>query len=355
MHINSIITGTGRFLPEKRVPNSYFLQNVFHDKSGNKIDKPNESIIKKLEEISGIRERKYIGDSQDSAELATGAALRAIEDSGLSKESIDGIICAHNFGNLLPGESQGRLLPNLGAVVKARLDIQNHRCFSYDILFGCPGWLEGMIIAHQYIQSGSAENILVIGVEVISRLLDPGDLDSMLFGDGAGATILSRKTESHKRGILGHNTYSHCGEELDYLKMGYSPSSQVDFLTPKMQGRSVYRYGVTHIPNLIDECFTKFNLDPHTFTKFLFHQANEKMIKAIAAHIFKQYDIKTSIDDLVPFTVQETGNASVATIPTLLDEILKSRLDGHSLDPGQNVVMASVGAGMHCNCLAYQF
>jgi len=354
-YINSIITGTGSAIPANRVPNSAFLNNKFIGKDGKPVTKNPQQVIDKLEQISGIRERKYIGDDQDTAALGARAGERAIEDAGINKENIDGIIVAHNFGNIQPGDHQGQMIPNLAAVVKHRLGIHNHKCFAYDVLFGCPGWLESMIIAHQYLQLGKATNLLVVGVEVISRILDPHDLDSMLFGDGAGATIVSGIKEDSKRGLLAHNTYSHCMEELDYLKMGCAVAKDgQDILSPKMNGRGVFKYGMTYLPQLITETLGDANVEIKDVSKFLFHQANEKMIMKISQQLLSQYEIDTPMEDLVPFMVQETGNSSVATIPTMIDFINHDRLLPHTINTNDNIVMTSVGAGMHCNCLIYK-
>ena len=352
--INSVITGTGSAIPANKVPNSAFLKNTFKDKTGNVITKKPEEVIAKLEQISGIRQRKYIGENQDTADLGARAAMRAIANAKIDKDAIDGLIVAHNFGNIKPGGHQGHLVPNLAAVIKNRLGIKNHRCFAYDVLFGCPGWLEAMIIAHQYLQCGRFKNILVVGVEVISRILDPEDLDSMLFGDGAGATLLSAVEEENQRGIIDHNTYSHCNEELDFLVMGCVPTKNGNMLSPKMNGRQVFKYGMTHLPSLIAECLASAEIEVKDVTKFLFHQANEKMIMAISKQLLKQHNVDTKLEDLVPYTVHETGNSSVATIPTLIDQIRRNQLLPHELIKGNYTVMASVGAGMHCNCLVYK-
>jgi 3-oxoacyl-[acyl-carrier-protein] synthase-3 len=355
-HLRSVISGIGSYFPSRRVTNQDFLNHEFYTREGKKVEKSTENIVEKLRQISGIRERRYIGEEQDSASLAAEAARNALADAGMDGESLDGIIVAHNFGNILPGSSTGHLIPNLAAVMKGRLGISNPKIFAYDILFGCPGWLEAMIIAHQYLLNGRARHILVVGVEVISRILDPHDMDSMLFGDGAGAAVLSAVEEPGQGGVLSHLTFSHCNEELDFLRMGPSNNPEAEaMLSPKMNGQKVFRYGIEHMPKLINECLEMAEVSVHDVSKFLFHQANEKMILRIAENLLANQEVHGSASDLVPINVHYTGNSSVATIPTMIDLIKRGMMENHSIHEGDITVMASVGAGMHCNCMVYQF
>lgn len=356
MHINSVISGTGAYLPENVVPNSDFQKNKFYKKKGETLEKDSKAIVKKLEEISGIRERRYIEDHHDTAELAVIAGKRALEDAGFTGEELDGIIVAHDVGNLVHGQQFTYTVPNLAAVVKKRLEIDNYKCSAFDIMFGCPGWLEGVILAHQRIACGQAKHILVIGVEVVSRRMDPHDLDSMLFGDGAGAMIISAQESDEKKGILNYETWSHCTNgEPEYITMG--PSYNEDYqdgLYVKMQGKMVYRYAVTVVPDLINSCLEKAKMPLTEVDKFVLHQANEKMLIAMGERIYKHHNIEGDIEKMIPMNLYKTGNTSVATIPTLFDQIVKGQHEGHSINEGDLIVMASVGAGMHANCMLYR-
>ena len=355
-HVRSVISGIGSYFPSRKVTNDDFLHHEFYTRDGKKVEKSTENIVEKLRQISGIQERRYIGDEEDSATLAAHAARNALSDAGMDSETLDGIIVAHNFGNILPGSSSGHLIPNLAAIMKGRLGISNPRIFAYDVLFGCPGWLEAMIIAHQYLLNGRAKNILVVGVEVISRLLDPHDMDSMLFGDGAGAAILSAVEDPDQGGVLSHLTFSHCNEELEFLRMGPSNNPEAaPILSPKMQGQKVFRYGIEHMPHLITECLRMAEVPVQEVSKFLFHQANEKMILRIAENLLSKQEMKKTASELVPINVHYTGNSSVATIPTMIDLIKRGKMENHQINNGDITVMASVGAGMHCNCMVYQF
>ncbi len=137
----------------------------------------------------------------------TEAARLAIADSGLDLNDLDGIIVAHNAGNMLIGEGVFHTVPNMAAYLKNALEITKYDCFAYDVLFACPGWLQSVIQAHQTIQNGDGENILVVGIEVASHLLDPHDLDSMILADGCGAAVLSKGVKN--KGVLAYSTFSH--------------------------------------------------------------------------------------------------------------------------------------------------
>ncbi|EAY26879.1 3-oxoacyl-ACP synthase III family protein [Microscilla marina] len=357
MYTNSVITGTGAYLPKTEVPGSYFHQNTFYRKNGEPIEKPSEAVADKVEEISGIRERRYIEEHHHTAHMAALAAQNAIVSAGIDKEQLDTIIVAHNFGNLVDQSQGSHLIPNLAALVKHHLQIKNQRCAAFDLLFGCPGWVQAVIQAHQSIACGDAQHVLVIGAEAMSRVLDPHDPDSMLFGDGAGAVVVSGFQEEQPRGVLANKTFSHCEEEVNYLKMGASTNPDLDKgLYVKMQGKKVYRYAVENMPELIHECLEKADVPLENISKFLLHQANEKMLKAIFEKTLNgAEDAASRFCKQVPVILQNIGNSSVATIPTLLDVMLKGKLPEHTVDKNDVVVMASVGAGMHTNCLVYRF
>ena len=129
---NSVIIGTGSYLPEEIITNDHFLNRQFYKADGTKITKPTSEITKKLQDISGIESRRYAGKDSDTVTLAVKASKAAIADSGLDKETIDGIIVAHNFGNMKDGQKASSLLPNVAALVKNKLDIKNHHCFAFD-------------------------------------------------------------------------------------------------------------------------------------------------------------------------------------------------------------------------------
>lgn len=356
MSSRSIILGTGSEIPEMLVPNSHFDSSEFYGRDGVRIDKSTKEIIEKLESITGIRERRYVPFDRDSIELMTGASKLAIADAGLDVNQLSGIIVAHNAGNMVPQTGSFHTVPNLAAILKNGIECTNHNCFAYDLLFGCPGWLQGVIQAHQTIRCGDGRHILVTGLEVASRMLDPHDVDSMILADGCGACVVSQ-SENKTKGIISYSTFSHGQDDNRIIYLGESNKKGVaGSCYFHMNGREVYKYATEWVPKVIKDALDKANLKIGEVDIFLFHQANAKMLCAIAknlAHICGARE--NSLADKIPSTIEFLGNTSVATIPTMLDLIRKEKLDGYRIRDGQIAVMASVGAGMHCNALVYRF
>ncbi len=251
------------------------------------------------------------------------------------------------------------IVPSLASRVKYRLGIKNPRTIAYDLPFGCPGWLQGIIQADYYIRSGDAKKILVIGADVLSRICDPHDRDSMLYADGAGATILeARGNESPPFGSLGHNTRSDTLHHSKMLYMGKSYNPELENYGEvylKMKGRKLYQYALEHVPQAIKECLDNCNVHLREVKKILIHQANGKMDDAIIERLYKLYGMDEMPEFALPMTISWLGNASVATIPTLLDLILKGEMKDHDLRQGDLVIFASVGAGMNINAMVYRF
>jgi 3-oxoacyl-[acyl-carrier-protein] synthase-3 len=189
------ITGIGSYIPEKKISNSDFGNHVFLNEDGTAFGYPNEVVINKFKGITGIEHRRYAEDKLSSSDLAFFAAEKAIANAGIDPETIDYIIFAHNFGDVKKGTIQSDMLPSLATRVKHKLQIKNPKCVAYDILFGCPGWIEGVLQANAFIKSGMAQRCLVIGSETLSRVVDVHDRDSMIYSDGAGASILEASAD----------------------------------------------------------------------------------------------------------------------------------------------------------------
>lgn len=356
MAIKSIITGTGSSFPGRRIENAHFENFIFYDKDGRPMSKSGKEIVQKLEVISGIKERRYVREEEDSSNILAEASQNAIADAGIDRNEIGAIIVAHNAGNML-ANAKGTFhpIPNLAAVLKNRLHIENHECVAYDILFGCPGWVQGAIQANLLIQAGEAKHVLVVGVEVLSRLLDPHQMDSMLLGDGCGAVLFSA-AENSTEGVLSWATFSHALDDLHHISLGPSLNPNVEgHCFFKMNGKEVYRYAATWMPKVIQKALDKVRLTPRDIDLFFFHQANAKMLTAIARNLMQLYgQEKEPYEHKIPSNIAFTGNTSVATIPTLFDLIKRGKMEGFRLEKGQKYVFASVGAGMHCNALVYQ-
>lgn len=347
------ITGTGAYLPKKVVKNDAFLNHQFLNTDGSNIGHPNAVIIDKFKAITGIEERRYATADLKTSDLGFLAAEQAIADAGIDKESLDYIIFAHNFGDLATANTQGDTLPSLATRVKHLLKIKNPSCVAYDMIFGCPGWVEGVIQANAFIKSGMANNCLVIGGETLSRVVDDHDRDSMIYADGAGATVI-QKTEDGGH-ILSHASETHAQDEAYHLFFGnsYKPNHAVDTRFIKMNGRKIYEFACLNVPRAMKTCLEKSGKDISEVKKIFIHQANEKMDEAIVKRFYKLYG-KTMPKDIMPMIIQETGNSSVATIPTLLDRVKRQQMEQHSISKGDLVLFASVGAGMNINCIAYQ-
>jgi 3-oxoacyl-[acyl-carrier-protein] synthase-3 len=349
----SIITATGCYIPPRRVLNRQFLENEFYQPDGKRVPKNNEDIVNKLQEITCIRERRYIEDDLTTSDMAYHAAEKALE--GIDRESLDYIIVGQNLGDVKADNITPDMVPTIAARVKHKLRIKNPYCVAYDIPFGCPGWLQGMITADCYIRSGDARKVMVIGAETLSRISDPHDVDCMIYSDGAGATVM--EAAENGGGVLAHLTRSDTYDKVHLLTLGksYSPNRNGTELFIKMEGHEIYKYAVRTVPKLVKQCLDKAGLTLSDVTKVLIHQANQKMDEAILERLFKLYKIDDIPEGIMPMTISWLGNSSVATLPTMLDLLQREKLKGHKkLESGDIAVFASVGAGMNINAMVYQ-
>jgi 3-oxoacyl-[acyl-carrier-protein] synthase-3 len=313
-------------------------------------------IIKKFEQITGIYERRYANKEMNASDMAAIAADVAIKDAGIDPESIDQIIVAQNFGNVSKHTIQSDAVPSLASRVKQILGIKNPSCIPYDLLFGCPGWIQGLIHAEAFFKSGQAKRCLVIGTETLSRVIDSYDRDSMIFSDGAGAVIVEAQEREDGPGVLGLVAQSFVIDELNYIFMGksYFPEADPRVRYIKMQGRKVYEFSLKHVPEAMKACLEKSKVDIKDVKKIFIHQANEKMDIAIIKAFYMLYDISTIPVNIMPMNIKELGNSSVATVPTLFDMVKRGTIPDHALKQGDIVLFASVGAGMNINAICYK-
>ena len=348
------ITGCGSCIPSIVLQNSAFLGHSFLDNQGAVLKVDNETIIDKFNSITGIDERKYISPELKTSDIAHLAAQKAIEDANVDPETIDYIIVAHNFGDITSESKQIDTLPSLASRVKTKLKIQNPKCVAFDILFGCPGWVEAMIQAQAFIKAGMAKKCLVIGADALSRVVDLHDRDSMIYADGAGATLLEES--SQEGGILSHSTLTYTADnEADFIFYGKSYNTEElngdKFI--KMQGRKVYEFALNKVPAAMKQCLDEANVDIENLKKIFIHQANKKMDEAIVKRFYRLYK-KHMPEEILPMNIKEFGNSSVATVPTLFDLVVKQNYKGHSINKGDIILFASVGAGMNINAITYQ-
>jgi 3-oxoacyl-[acyl-carrier-protein] synthase-3 len=355
-NIYSLITGTGSYLPENIVKNEEFLSTTFYDNNGKKIETDSREIIDKFEKITNIVERRYVCDNYVTSDIASIAAKRALESSNTDPESLDYIIVAHNFGDVKSNNRKTDIVPSIASRIKSKLKIKNPNSVAYDVIFGCPGWLQGSIQANYYIRSGDAKKVMVIGAETLSRVSDKYDRDSMLYSDGAGATIFEGTQSSEPVGVLSHSTRTDAVGYADLLVMekSYNPEENNNEIFLKMNGRKLYEYALNYVPQLVKNCIEKAKLTLNNINKVLIHQANGKMDEAILQRLFKLYNLDRALPCVMPMTIDKFGNNSVASLPILLDLILKNKLDEHKISSGDNIVFASVGAGMNINAMTYR-
>ena len=348
------ITGVGSYIPEIKVANTDFGEHVFLNEDGSPFGYPNEVVIGKFKSITGIEKRRYAAPEQSTSDLAFLASKKAIESAGIDPETIDYIIFAHNFGDVKHGAIQSDIIPSLATRVKQKLQIKNPKCVAYDILFGCPGWIEGVLQANAFIKSGMAKRCLVIGAETLSRVVDPHDRDSMIYSDGAGATVIEASDD--ETGLLSYESATYALDEAGYLFFGksYNPTLDEDTRYIKMHGRKIYEFALSEVPSAMKSCLDKSGLSIDDVKKILIHQANEKMDEAIIHRFYKLFD-RSVPKDIMPMSIHELGNSSVATVPTLFDLLINGKIENQELHKGDILLFASVGAGMNVNAFVYRY
>lgn len=351
--MNIKITGTGSYIPTEIVTNSDFSEHLFLNEDGSNFKSSNDIITEKFVEITGIQERRYASDNLVNSDLGFIAAQKAIEDAKIDPETLDYIIFAHNYGDIKANTIQSDTVPSLATRVKYLLQIKNPKCVAYDVLFGCPGWIEGVIQAQAYIKAGMAKRCLVIGSETLSRVVDKHDRDSMIYSDGAGAAVIEATEENG--GIIANESATFSFDEAKYLYFGNSFNKDEDENVRyiKMYGRKIYEFALNNVPNAIASCLDKSGFKIDDVKKILIHQANEKMDEAIINRFYRIYK-KEVPKDIMPMSIYKLGNSSVATVPTLFDLILKGEIENQSIIKGNVIIFASVGAGMNINAIVYQ-
>lgn len=348
------ITGTGSYIPDTIEKNEDFNQHVFLNSDGSTINSTNEVIVEKFKAITGIVERRYAESHLVASDMGAFAAERAISDANIDPETLDYIIVAHNFGDVKYQTIQSDTVPSLAARIKHTLRIKNPKCVAYDILFGCPGWIQGVIQAEAFIKAGMAKKCLVIGTETLSRVIDKHDRDSMIFSDGSGAAVIEATDE--EGGILNSEALSFTYNEADYLNFGSSNNKSLPKETRyiKMNGRKIYEFSLINVPKAMKECLDTSGKKISDVKKIFIHQANEKMDEAIVERFYKLYNTNPP-KDIMPMCIQKLGNSSVATVPTLFDLVKNNKLEGFSLHKDDVLIFASVGAGMHVNAMVYKY
>ena len=295
----SRIIGTGSYLPEKILTNKN-LESI--------VDTTDEWIV----ERTGIKQRHIAEDNESTSSMAINASIDAIKSSGVSVKDIDLVIVATT--------TPDQIFPSTACIVQNKLNIVAP---AFDIQAACTGFIYALSVADNYIRTGMSKNILVIGSEKYSNLLDWNDRSTcVLFGDGAGAVILSADS---KQGIISSHIHAD-GQYNDLLS--------VENNHIKMKGNEVFKVAVNTLSKLVDETLTNNNMDKTSIDWLVPHQANLRIIKAAAKKL------SLSLDQVV-VTVDDHANTSAASIPLALNEAVK---DGR-IKEDQVLLLEAFGSG----------
>ncbi len=316
--INAVIAGIGVCVPDRVLTNND-LENIVHTSD--------EWILSR----SGIRERRIASPREATSDLATVAAVRAMEDAEVMPEQVDLVIVATN--------SPDMLFPATACLVQDRIGAKNAGAF--DLAAGCTGFIYALCVGSQFIATGSYSTVLVIGSETLSRFVNWEDRGTcVIFGDGAGAVVL--KPVSEDNGILAFKLWSDggAGRHLTLPAGGSKRPATKDTVDSKlhyiqMNGHEVFKLAVRAMGKVAQEVLASAGLKKSELDFFIPHQANLKIIEAVA----RRLDIPT---EKVLINVDRYGNTSTASIPLALEEALRSG----RIKKGDHIVMVGFGAGM---------
>ncbi|MGR9046476.1 MAG: beta-ketoacyl-ACP synthase III [Gammaproteobacteria bacterium] len=306
------VIGTGGYLPEQIRTNDDISKTV-------------DTSDAWIYERTGIKSRRIASDDETASSMGEIAARQAIEAAGIEAEEIDLIIVATG--------TPDRVYPSTGCLLQKRLGIQN--CVAFDIQAACSGSLFALSIADQYIKSGAADKVLIVGSEICSRVVDWTDRSTcILFGDGAGAVLLEA---SDKPGILSTHIHSDGGyEDLLYLPNPQS-SAEAQRSEPSyvsMRGNEVFKIAVNTLGRIVDETLAANKMQQSDVDWLVPHQANTRIIAATAKKL------KMSMDNVV-LTLENQGNTSSASVLLALNEGIR---DGR-IQRGHIILLEAFGAG----------
>lgn len=306
---------------------SYVSKNIISNFDLEKIMDTSDEWIKTR---TGIRERRIVDENEATSDLATKAALNAIKDANLTPEDIDLIIVATITPDMI--------FPSTACLVQANIKATKAACF--DLEAACSGFIYGITVAKQFIESNTYKHVLVIGAEALSRILDYEDRSTaILFGDGAGAVVMGPVSEG---GVLSTSLGSD-GNGKDYLNIpaggSKTPASEdsiknrLHFI--KMAGNDVFKFAVRIMQDASVECIESANLEIQDIDYLIPHQANIRIIEASAKRL------KLSMDK-VYVNLDKYGNMSAASIPVALDEAYREG----KIKKGDNIVLVGFGGGL---------
>ncbi|MGJ7918042.1 beta-ketoacyl-ACP synthase III [Massilia sp. LXY-6] len=318
MTVYSKIIGTGSYLPAQRVTNHDLAAQL----GAKGIETSDEWIVTR----SGISARHYAAADENASDLAVKAAHKALEAAGLEAGQIDLIIVATStpdfYGNF----------PSTACIVQNKLGIRNNSA-AFDVAAVCSGFVYAMSTADAFIKAGNAKNVLVIGTEVFSRILDFNDRGTcVLFGDGAGAVVMSASEEPGVLAVKLHADGSHGHILCGPTNPTNAAISGETFLY--MDGQAVFKLAVTVLEKVAHEALEHANMPASDIDWLIPHQANLRIMKGTAKKL-------GLAPEKMVVTVDEHGNTSAASIPLALDQAVR---DGR-IKPGHNILMEGVGGG----------
>ena len=313
MNMTARIIGTGSCLPEAIVTNDY-LSTI--------MDTSDEWISSR----TGIKERHLVKE-ETTASLSLEAGRRALAEAGVAPEELDMIIVGTLTGDYITPSTACEVQAGLGAV----------NAGAFDINAACAGFLFSLHTVNAYIQCGMCRTALLIGAETLSRIMDWGDRSTcVLFGDGAGAAVV----QAQEGGLIAYDQGSD-GEKGKYLacrnRTNNNPLVQTEknYSYTQMDGQEVYKFAVTYVPNSIHKVLEKAGLQPEDIKYYLLHQANLRIIQAVAKRL------KISLDRF-PISLDHCGNVSAASVPILLDDVNRKGM----LQKGDKIILSGFGGGL---------
>ena len=318
-NLRSVVSGVGSALPKKKVTNDELAERV-------------ETSDQWIVERTGIRSRYVAADGETTASLATDAARKALEHAGVSASDIDLIVLA----TATPDQT----FPSSATKVQAALGIND--CIAFDVHAVCTGFLYALSVADSMLRSGNARKALVIGAETFSRLLDWEDRTTcVLFGDGAGALVLS--AEETDGGILATRLHAD-GRHNDLLFVDGGPSTTGTVGKLRMKGREVFRHAVVNLADVLRDVLAASGLSAADVDWVVPHQANARILDATA----KKLGLPS---EKVVVTVDEHANTSAASVPLAFDKAVK---DGR-IQRGDIVVLEAMGGGFTWGAAALRY
>lgn len=325
----SQIKGIGSYLPEKLLTNKD-LESM--------METSDEWILSR----TGISSRHIADKSQATSDLGLIAAQKAIKEAGIEASEIDFIF----FATTTPDQ----MMPNTACVLQQKLGIKD--CGALDITAACTGFLYALGISDQMIRTGAYKNILIVGAEVLSRFVDYQDrTTSILFGDGAGAAVVSRADADSKSEILGHKLSADgtLGDLLSLPAGGSKMPASIETVQErmhyvKMNGREIFKSAVRTMSQCSKEVLEKANVDPKDIDWLVPHQANERIIEAVAKHF--DIDMNKVIVDIA-----DMGNTSAATVPCAFNTALRL----NKIKRGDLVMLTAFGGGLTSGSLLLRY